>query len=394
MIALGLVASAGGLTFLAGAMGDQPLWAWQAYLVNFLFWSGIAQAGPVFATIHEMTGARWGRPIRRIAEGMAAFLPISFGLFLGLVFGRGAIFPWARQPIPAKQAWLNLPFLLTRDAAALFLLGGLSLGFLYWTLRPDVESAREDAPAWARPLHRLLRAGWRGRPAELARSRRALAVLAPLLAIAYCLGFTLLAFDLVMALDPQWSSTLFGAYFFMGNLYAGLASLVLLAALARRGFRLEALFPPRQFHDLGKLLLAFCLLTGDFFWSQFLVIWYGNLPEETGFVLARVARAPWAPLSWAVLLVCFLGAFVVLLSRRIKERPSRLCAVAVAILGGMWLERFLLVVPSLWPGTSLPLGVPELLITASFAALFLLALLAFARAFPLLPRSAESAEAA
>ncbi|MBI3087105.1 MAG: hypothetical protein HYY88_15475 [candidate division NC10 bacterium] len=382
---LGLLVLVGAGTFLLGASGRNPLRAWQAYLVNFLFWSGIGQAGLVFASIQEMTGARWGHPIRRIAEAMAAFLPISFLLFLALFFGRGTIFPWVRNPIPQKQAWLNVPFLFTRDAVALLLLGGLSVLFLYFTLRPDAQAAEAVGPRWAWPLYVLLRRGWRGRTAELDRSRRTLAILSPILAILYCLGLTLIAFDLVMSLDPSWSSTLFGAYFFIGNLYVGLACLALLAAAARRLFRLEALITSAQFHDLGKLLFAFCMLSGDFFWSQFLVVWYGNLPEETGFILVRARQLPWAPISWIVLLVCFLGAFLVLLSRRLKEHPAGLSAVATCILLGMWLERFLLVVPSVWRGSSLPLGLPELLITGGFAGLFLLALLAFGRAFPFLP---------
>ncbi len=385
IIGLGLLVLAGAGTFLLGASGRDPLRAWQAYLVNFLFWSGIAQAGLLFACIQEMTGAKWGRPIRRIAEGMAAFLPISFMLFLALFSGQATIFPWVRNPIPQKQAWLNVPFLFTRDAAALLLLGGLSVVFLYFTLRPDVQVAEEVGPRWASPLYAILWMGWRGRAAELDRSRRALAILSPILAIGYCLGLTLIAFDLVMSLDPSWSSTLFGAYFFIGNLYVGLACLALLAAAARRLFRLEAMITPGQLHDLGKLLFAFCMLTGDFFWSQFLVIWYGNLPEETGFILVRARRFPWVSISWIVLLVCFLGAFLVLLSRRLKEHPIGLSVVAGAILVGMWLERFLLVVPSVWRGSSLPLGLPELLITGGFAASFLLALLAFGRAFPFLP---------
>lgn len=386
---LGLLAAVGAAMFLLGVLGERPLRAWQMYLVNFLFWSGISQAGLVFACIQEMTGARWGRPLRRIAEGSATFLPLSFLLFLVLFFGREVLFPWTRHPVPGKAAWLNAPFLFARDGLALLLLGGLGVAFLYFTLRPEVDIAGERGPRWAKPLYRLLQWGWRDREAEVDRSRRVLGILAPILAIGYCLVLTLIAFDLVMSLDPHWYSTLFGAYFFVGNLYAGLACLAILAATARRLLGLEALITPPQFHDLGKLLFAFCMITGDFFWSQFLVIWYGNLPEETSFVLVRAHEAPWAPLSWAVLLVSFLGAFAVLLSRRIKEWPAGLCGVAIVILAGMWLERFLLVVPSVWLDGSLPLGLPEALITAGFAALFLLSLLAFGRAFPLLPGGAH-----
>lgn len=387
-LGLGVLVAAGAAAFVQGISGAQPIRAWLAYLVNFLFWSGIAQAGLVFASIQELTGARWGQPIRRIAEGMSAFLPLSFLLFLVLIFGRDTIFPWIQQPVVQKQAWLSASFLFARDAGALLLLGGLSVVFLFFTLRPEAQLAAEVGPRWAGALYRILRVGGRAREVELARSRRALAVLAPILAIGYCLTLTLIAFDLVMSLDPGFSSTLFGAYFFIGNLYIGLAALALLSAAARRSLRLEALITPGQFHDLGKLLFAFCMLTGDFFWSQFLVIWYGNLPEETGFILLRARQLPWAPLAWTVLLVCFLGAFLVLLSRRLKEWPAGLAVVAVGILLGMWLERFLLIVPSLWRERSLPLGLSEAVISVGFGALFLLALLTFGRAFPLLPTTA------
>ena len=98
-----------------------------------------------------------------------------------------------------------------------------------------------------------------------------------------------------------------------------------------------------QLHDVGKLLLGFCMLWTYLFWTQYLVIWYGDLPEETAFVMHRTAEAPWAVLAWIVLFGCFLIPFVTLLSREVKRRPRGLLTIALVVLVSMWLERFMLV---------------------------------------------------
>ena len=144
---------------------------------------------------------------------------------------------------------------------------------------------------------------------------------------------------------------------------------------------------PKQFHDLGKLLLGFCVVTGDFFYSQFLVIWYGNLPEEAQYVILRVRNTPWQVLAWTVLIVCFALPFFILLNRKIKMKPRAMVILGVIILIGMWLERLLLIAPSLWKGEQLPLGMIELLISAGFFGAMALCVLLFLRQFPILPLS-------
>lgn len=376
--------AAGGIGFATAVSGASALRAWQIFLVNFLFWSGIAQAGVAFSAILHVTNARWGRPLQRMAEATASFLPVSFLLFLALYFGREQLFPWISHPVPEKAAWLNLPFLFARDGIGLLMLYGLSLLFLYYSLRPDVGLIRGRQGGNPGALHRALTAGWRGLEQERRRSRRALAVLSPILLILYAVVFSLIGFDLVMSLDPHWHSALFGGYFFVGNLYLGLATLALVAVLARRYLRLEAYVTPSHFHDVGKLVFAFCLLWTYLFWAHYLPIWYGNLPEETEFVLARV-RGLWSPWAWSVLALCFAIPFVVLLSRQVKRRPGTLFAISAVVVAGMWLERYVLVVPSLWTEDWVPLGGLEVLITLGFLAGAVLCYLAFLFAFPPLP---------
>ena len=371
----------GGATFLIAAYGPNRLRAWQIFLVNFLFWSGMAQGGLVFVAVYDLTRARWGEPVRTLALGMGGFLPVSFFLLFVLFAGAEILFPWARQPIPEKKMWLNLPFLFSRDAIGLLGLYSVALAYLYYSLRPRVgaELVREGGRLpWTIAL---LVKGWRGEEAERERSRRFLATLAPLFIVCYGLVFSLLGFDWVMALDPQFYSTLFGAYFFMSSFYLGLAGTVITAALAQKRFGLEKIIGKSQFHDLGKFLLAFCMVTGDFLWSQYAVIWYGNLPEETGFIILRTKTAPWSPLAWAVLIIGFIGPFLVLLSRRAKENPVILGAVAFFIAVGLWLERYLLVVPSLSRSPELPLGWIELFISLGFLSAFLLTYLGFGARF-------------
>jgi len=387
---LWVLLGAGVLTFLLEATGPNRLRAWQIFLVNWLFWSGMAQGGLVFAATYDVVRAKWGGAVKHLAQGLGAFLPVSFVLFFLLLAGRQVLFPWVNQPIPEKQAWLNTPFLFARDGIGLSILYGLGFAYLYYSLRVDLGRSVTHRGDSLPRISALFSRGWRGLEEEQRRSRRALAILSPIFLFTYATVFSLIGFDLVMALDPSWYSTLFGAYFFVSSFYLGLAAIAILAVLARRRLGLEEQIGRKQFHDLGKILFGFCLVAGDFFWSQFVVIWYGNLPEETPYLILRGYEMPWAPLTWTVLLVSFIIPFLLLLSRRVKESPRTLLPIALLILIGMWIERYILVVPSLWHRTGLPLGWIELLITGGFLAAVALSYSAFLSAFPVPPVSGVS----
>jgi hypothetical protein len=220
---------------------------------------------------------------------------------------------------------------------------------------------------------------------------RAQRVLSPLMGIAYAFVLSLLAFDLIMSLDPHWYSTLFGAYYFMGSFYSGLSALYLLSQIFQRfsgsGELIRAHLHPHHIHDLGKLVFAFCLFTGYLFYVQFLVIWYGNLPEETRYVILRVRFTPWEPVAWTILALIFIVPFLGLLRRKNKMNPAVILFLSGSILVGMWLERFILVAPSIWKGEELPLGLMEVLISAGFLGLLALSLTAFLRRVPFFPLS-------
>ncbi len=371
------LAVAGALAFIISASGSESLRlrAWQAYLVNFLFWTGMAFGAVLFVAVLNITGARWGRSMKRLAEGFAAYLPVAFILFWVLCLGSAECFYWVRQPNPQKAFWLNAPFLFLRDGASLLLLTALSLALVFYSVIGDVGWSR-DGTCTVEERESRWAAAWRKQQ-----------ILSPALTIASAFLLSLIGFDLVMSLDPRWYSTLFGGYFFVGCFYTGLAALYLLSMLFSKAESFKEYVQPRQLHDLGKLTMAFCLFTGYLFYAQFLTIWYGNLPEETRYVILRVKLTPWESLAWVVLFMIFLGPFFTFLSRRVKVRRFPMILLSIVIIAGMWLERFILVVPSVWKENSIPIGGVEVLTTAGFLGLVGLSLTFFFQRVPLLPIS-------
>ena len=366
----------GAVAFLIGIFGPNAERAWQSYLINFLFWSGLAFGTVLFSAIITMTKARWGRPLKRLAEAPAAFLPVAFILFWVLYFGKEMLFPWIREPIPEKAGWLNSGFLFARDGASLLALTIIAVALVYHSVRRDLRLplSRKSSPE-----------AQQVKPDDDAGNPQSF--LSVIFGILYAVVLSLVAFDLVMSLSPHWYSTLFGAYFFIGSFYTGLAGLIILSTLSLKGLGLDKFINGEHFHDLGNLLLGFCLMTGDFFYAQFFVIWYGNIPEETRYVIMRVRPAPWGTLAWAVLVVCFVLPFILLLSRKVKTSPIGMAILSGVVLVGMWFERLLLVAPSLWKGAEMPFGLIEVMITAGFFGIMALCILLFIRRFPVLPVS-------
>jgi len=341
--------------FLFQVSGQHPERAWQAYLVNFILWSAVAQGGLLFSVVLHVTKARWGKPLQGLAESFAAFFPISFVLFLLLFTGKAFVFPWLGGDLHGKEGWLTIPFLFTRDAAGLLILYGLGFAYLRHGLMLK-RSQGDDAE--------------RNREARQSR----MTLIAVLYIMAYAAVLSLLAFDLVMSADPQWVSTLFAPYGFVKAFYMGLGALIILAALVRIRHR-EAALEASHFHDLGKLFFAFCLLWADFFYCQFLVIWYGNIPEETSYIIQRTMALPWSRLAWVVFILSFVIPFLVLLNKQVKTKPRFMIGLCSLVFVGIWLEHFLLLGPALSPGAeSLPMGMMEVLITLGFLGLMAMAL--------------------
>jgi Ni/Fe-hydrogenase subunit HybB-like protein len=361
--------------FLFQVSGEHPEKAWQAYLVNFILWSAVAQGGVLFSVVLHVTKARWGRPLQGLAESFAAFFPVSFVLFLVLFLGGAFVFPWLGGDLHGKEGWLTLPFLFSRDCAGLLILYGLGFAYLRHglMLKRSGSEVSEDRK-------------------EALRSR--MTVIAVLYIMAYALVLSLLAFDLVMSADPQWISTLFAPYAFVKAFYIGLASLIIVAAVVHLRSSESSSLTPSHFHDLGKLFFAFCLLWADFFYCQFLVIWYGNIPEETSYLIQRTMTLPWSRMAWAVFILSFVIPFLILINKEVKTRPRFMIGLCSMVLVGIWLEHYLLLGPALNPRTdSIPINFADILIALGFLSLMALAVrFALARFPELIPVQRQEAK--
>ena len=349
-------------TFLLQLGGDHPERAWQAYLINFLLWSAIAQGAFLFSVVMHLAKARWSQPVQNLAESFAAFFPLSLVLFLLLFLGKEYLFPWLHQDLHGKEVWLNIPFLFSRDLIGLLCLYGVGLAYFFYAMRCKRSAGNTQV-------------------LDMCRSR--MSVLGVLYLGAYAAVLTLIGFDLVMSMEPHWFSTLFGPYTFVKAFYLGLGALIIFAAIFRLVQGASSELSSSHFHDVGKLFFAFCLVWADFFYVQLLVIWYGNISEETSYVIKRTAMLPWKPLAWSIFVVCFIVPFFVLLRRKIKTRPIVMMVLCSAVILGMWLEHFLLLGPALTPDvTSLPIGFAEGLIGLGFLGLMVLAVTLFLKRFP------------
>ncbi|MBI4500246.1 MAG: polysulfide reductase NrfD [Gemmatimonadetes bacterium] len=392
MLLLGAVLALLGLVFFVILiLGDDPGRAWRSYHINFLFFTGLSLGGIIFAAIQKVSKGVWAGAIVRFSEAPVAFLPISLVLFLLLFLGRQYLFPWIEHPTPIRGNWLTTGAVFWRDLVAVFAVFGVATAFVYYDLQPDVADLRRGVTGWRRTLYDRIAGDYVPDPEHLERTARRLTVLSPAMLVVYAYGMTLIGFDLLMSLAPYWVSTLLGAFFFMGAFLTGLTTLGLMMVYWRRKLGLQDTIGRQQFHDLGKLIFGFSVFWAYLMFSQLLVIWYGNLREETGFVFYRL-WGEWRPIAVLVFLMVFLIPFWGLIWVKAKITPFTFALFSFISLCGVWLERFLLVQPSLTE-VGPAFGLPEIGITVGFLGLFLLAYGWFAATFPIVsPRLAAQAE--
>jgi Ni/Fe-hydrogenase subunit HybB-like protein len=372
------LAAMGGLIFITVALVGNSARAWQAYLLNFLFFSAIAQGAVLFSALMYTVKARWSGSLADVAESFAAFFPVSLVLFIILFLGRQHIFPWLHEDLHGKEVWLNVPFVFGRDLAGLVLLYGFGLAFLYHRLYFSFKSRKA-----AGPFGRRLQARWDRKPPGDERMASRATVFAILYLLAFAIVLSLVGFDLVMAADPHWYSTLFGAYSFVKAVYIGFGALIVLSALLHMNRKNEYRVKESQFHDMGKLFFAFCLVWADFFYAQFVVIWYGNIPEETVYIIERTMTAPWDKLAWTIFIGCFLAPFLILINRKIKTMPKAMIVICLGTMAGIWLEHYLLLGPAFNHHVHhLPLGWVEVAVAVGFFGLLAAAVAGYFKQFP------------
>jgi hypothetical protein len=359
----------GVLGLAAGALGalqnpDQFLRSW---LIGFLFCLGLSLGSLALLMLQHMSGGQWGLVGRRVFEAASRNLPLVALMFIPILLGLPRLYDWARPEavqadhiLQIKAPYLNVPFFIARAV----------LYFALWI-----------GGAWL--LNKWSSAQDRGEIAVTpADSRRFRVVSAPGLVV-YVLSLTFAVTDWVMSLDPHWYSTIFGFIFVAGQGLAGLALVIAVLSTLTDAQPYATYLNKRHFLDLGKLLLAFVMLWAYFSFSQFLIIWSGNLPEEIPFFLDRL-RGGWQYLSAAILLGHFALPFTLLLSRDLKRRPRLLAKVAIFILLFRYLDLVWLVEP-MFGHEGFPLHWLDLAVPAGLLGVWFFLFARQLRSRPLLP---------
>jgi hypothetical protein len=319
-IATGLIAL--GFAVLYGFVN--PTQFYRSYLFSYVYWLGFA-AGclPLLALTHLIEG-RWGRVIRRQLEAGLRTIMILALLFIPVLAGVRRLYPWASQDLGNKSVYLNIPFFTVR-AVAYFAIWGL----FAWILARRSASGEQSGDE---------------------RSVRKLQLLSGPAILAYALAITFASIDWVMSLEPGWFSTIYGILFMTGQALTALAFVVVVATAASRPL-LAGAVTDSDFHDLGNLLLAFVSLWAYVSFSQYLIIWSGNLPEEVTWYHSRTGTG-WKWLAAALILFHFAAPFVLLLSRKTKRSMAILRNVAIAILVARALDIYWMVTPAFKPDGS------------------------------------------
>jgi len=324
------------LSLIAGGVGTVLMvlglflsreYFFRAYLVGWLLWTGVSLGCLAIYMLHHMTRGGWGLVVRRVLEAAARTLPVLFVLSLPLfLFGMGYLYEWSHpevvrgdEVLEHKAAYLNVPFFFVR----LVIYFAIWYGFAWILNRMSLRQDQADDPGLTRRMQLVAGPGLVG----------------------YCLCVTFAAVDWLMSLQPHWFSTIFGVYMMGSQGLSALAFLIVVAVYLSRREPMAGVIQPRHFHDWGKLLFAFVMLWAYFAFSQFLITWAGNLPEEISYYMPRMQGA-WGFVALALVVLQFVLPFGLLLSRDVKRNSGLLAFVALCIFAMRWLDLFWQVEPA------------------------------------------------
>jgi len=320
-----LVAGAvGGALSLVGLLIDVRQFL-QSYLMAYMLCLGVTLGCLALGMIHQLSGGAWGVVIRRPIGAAARVLPVMALLFLPIALGMTRLYVWTNANLVAhdealqhKHLYLNIPFFLIRAAIYFLVWNGVSYLLNTWSLEQD----RTADPRFSRRMQILSGGGL----------------------VAYGVTITFASFDWMMSLEPHWFSTIYGVLIMGGQGLSALAFLIIVLVWLSRRPPLDRIVVPAHFHDLGNLMLAFVMLWAYFSFSQYLIIWSGNLPAEIAWYLHRL-QTGWRAVGLTLILFHFAAPFVVLLSRQVKRQPELLVKVAVGILIVRLVDLFWLIAP-------------------------------------------------
>jgi Ni/Fe-hydrogenase subunit HybB-like protein len=371
-----------------GVAGIRRPTMWGFYLVNFVFWIGISHAGTLISAILRLTDAGWRKPVTRIAEAITVFALMIGAMFPIIHLGRPSFFFWLLPYPNSRLLWPNFRSPLLWDLTAIVTYLSGSVIYLYLPLIPDLAELRQHSTGWRLRLYRLLSIGWTGSDRQWCALERAMRLMAGMILAIAVSVHTVVAWDFAMAVAPMWHSTIFGPYFVTGAIFSGIAALLVVMSIIRRLLRLEAYVQPVHFDNLGKLLFLMSLLWFYFTVGENLTTWYGNSPAEMSVFGDRI-RGRFAPYFWTMVCCNFVLPFLLLSNRRVRSIRT-VTISAVAVLVGMWLERYLIILPTLsHPRLAAATGFysptwVEISITASTFAAMTMFYLIFCKLFPVI----------
>lgn len=326
-----LVAGIAGVLISVPGLFTNPTQFFRSYLLAFVFCIGVSLGCMALVMLHHLTGGGWGFLIRRVLEAGTRTLWLMAILYVPLLFGLSHVYGWARPEaasIPVyqqKHFFLNTPFFYARSIIYFALWLGLAWLLNSWSARQDRPPAG-SGPNYARRLEGIAGPGL----------------------ILWGLAVTFSAIDWIMSLEPTWFSTIYGMMIMVAQVLSALAFAILVTRSLADREPLAQVSTPQRFNDLGNLLLTFVMLWAYLSFSQFLIIWSGNMPEEISWYMSR-ARGTWGVLAITLIIFHFAIPFLLLLSRGVKRAPRTLSIVAGALVGLTLLDMYWLVVPALEP---------------------------------------------
>jgi molybdopterin-containing oxidoreductase family membrane subunit len=367
---------------------NQPVY-WGLFIATFIFWVGISHAGTMISAVLRLLKADWRRPITRGAEAMTAFALMMAGLYPLIHLGRVWKFYWMFPYPNNRLMWPNFQSPLMWDMVAIitYLIGsGL---YLYLALIPDLAMARDYTEGWRNRLYRFFALGWRGTESEWHKLHRALGIFSVVIIPVFLSVHSIVSWDFAVTIQPRWHSSIFAPYFVMGAVYSGLSALAMILVIVRKSMKLHEFLRKEHFDALGKLVMVAGMGWLYFWFSGFIVEWYGNEPVVRELIHDEIA-GPLAPLFW-LQMVANVVPILLLAFKKIRTNPARLLVISLIVNVGMFTERVLIVIGNLtrnhlpfnW-GTYKPTWVEISIVAMTFAGFILLYTL-FSRVFPYVP---------
>ena len=328
---VGVIGIAGSFFLASGAEGGMD-YLLETYLVSYAFYLSLSLGALFFVMLQHVTRAGWSVVVRRIAEAIAANVWLMALLVIPILLGMEHLYHWAHPGaadhdplIAGKVGFLNVQFFMIRLAVYF----GIWVVLAWFFNRTSKAQDGNPDPALTRRMEVLSAPG----------------------IVLFALSLNFAAFDLLMSLDPHWFSTIYGVYYFAASVLLFFAVMPKILIWLQMQGLLKRAVTVEHYHDIGKFMFAFTVFWAYIAFSQYMLIWYGNIPEETEWFLKRQTGG-WTAISLTLLFGHFVLPFLMLISRHVKRRPRLLAVIGVYVAAMCWIDMYWLVIPEFSPGVA------------------------------------------